>query len=109
MRQATAGAVATRLQETQQPSILVDVKVTFDLDPDLYRTIKVEAARTDRSVRDVIEEALAAWLEAAEEVEDRTSAQAALDEYRRDGGEAAEAWFGRLAAETRATYAPSEE
>jgi len=85
------------------------VKVTFDLDQDLYRTIKVEAARTDRSVRDVIEEALAAWLEAAEEVEDRASAQAALDEYRRDGGEAAEAWFGWLAAETRATYAPSEE
>jgi plasmid stability protein len=82
------------------------VKVTIDIDPDLYRAVKVEAARSDRSVRDIVDEALAAWLEAAETEEDRASAEAALAEYRRDGGEAADLFFGSLAAETKATYDP---
>jgi len=80
------------------------MKATFDIDPDLYRAVKVEAARSDRSVREVIEEALEAWLRHAEEAEDRASADAALAEYGRDGGEAAEAFFGRIAAETKAAY-----
>jgi hypothetical protein len=80
------------------------VKATFDLDGALYRAVRVEAARTDRSVRELVEEALTLWLERAEDAEDRESASAALEEYRRDGGEAAETWFGRLAAETKATY-----
>ncbi len=84
------------------------MKVTIDLDPDRYRAIKVEAARSDRSVRDIVDEALLGWLEAEEEREDRESAQAALTEYRRDGGESAESFFGSLAAETKATYAPDE-
>ena len=84
------------------------MKVTIDLDTDLYRAVKVEAARTDRSVRDIVDEALEAWLEAAEAREDRASAEAALAEYRRDGGEAAESFFGSLAAETQATYGPDE-
>lgn len=84
------------------------MKVTLDLDQDLYRAVKVEAARTDRSVREVVEEAVARWLDAAEDAEDRASADAAIAEYQRDGGEAAQAWFGRLAAKTRATYAPDE-
>jgi plasmid stability protein len=82
------------------------MKVTIDLDADVYRAVKVEAARTDRSIRDIVDEALEAWLEAEEAREDRGSADAALDEYRRDGGVAAEAFFGSLAAETRATYGP---
>jgi plasmid stability protein len=84
------------------------VKVTIDLDADLYRAVKVEAARSDRSVRDIVDEALEAWLEAAETHEDRASAESALAEYRRDGGEAAEAFFESLAAETKATYGPDE-
>lgn len=80
------------------------MKATFDLDADLYRAIRVEAARNDRSVREVVEEALEAWLARTEEAEDRASAEDALAEYRRVGGEAAEAWFGKLAAETRAAY-----
>jgi plasmid stability protein len=80
------------------------MKATFDLDTDLYRAVRVEAARSDRSVREVVEEALEAWLARAEEIEDRESATAALAEYERDGGESAEAWFGKLAAETKATY-----
>ena len=84
------------------------MKVTIDIDPDLYRAVKVEAARGDRSVRAIVDEALGAWLASAEAEEDRASAEAALVEYRRDGGEAAESFFGSLAAETRATYGPEE-
>lgn len=84
------------------------MKVTIDLDADRYRAIKVEAARTDRSVRDIVYEALGDWLEAAETREDHASAEAALIEYRRDGGESAASFFGSLAAETKATYEPDE-
>jgi plasmid stability protein len=82
------------------------MKVTIDVPDELYRAVKVEAARTDRSVRDIVDEALETWLSAAEESEDRASAEAALAEYRRDGGEAAGSFFGSLAAETKATYDP---
>jgi len=84
------------------------MKVTMDLGAEIYRAVKVEAARSDRSVREVVEEALEAWLTAAEDAEDRASADAALAEYRREGGVAAEEFFGSLAAETRATYGPDE-
>jgi plasmid stability protein len=80
------------------------MKATFDLDADLYRAVRVEAARADRSVREVVEEALEAWLARAEQTEDLESSAAALEEYRRDGGESAEAWFGKLAAETKESY-----
>lgn len=80
------------------------MKVTIDLDPDLYRALKVEAARTSRPVREITEEALEAWLAAAEDADDAAGASAALDEYRTAGGESAEAWFGRLAAEAHASY-----
>ena len=85
------------------------MKVTIDLDAQRYRAVKVEAARRDRSVRDIVDEALEAWLEAAEATEDRASAEAALIEYRRDGGAAAEAFFGSLAVETQATYGSDAE
>jgi len=84
------------------------MKVTIDLDAELYRAIKVEAARTDRSVREIVDEALEAWISATEASEDRASAEAALVEYRRDGGASAESFFGSLAAETKATYGPDE-
>ncbi len=84
------------------------MKVTIDLDAELYRAVKVEAARSDRSVRDVVDEALEAWLDATEASEDRASAEAALAEYRREGGESAASVFGSLAAETQATYGPDE-
>ena len=80
------------------------MKVTIDLDGELYRAIKIEAARSDRSVRQIVDEALADWLEALEVVEDRASAAEALEEYRRDGGVAAKAFLRTLAAETKATY-----
>jgi plasmid stability protein len=85
------------------------MKVTIDVDADIYRGIKVEAARTDRSVRDVVDEALAAWLEESEAKEDRESAAAALEEYRRDGGASADTFLGTLAAETKAAYGEPED
>ena len=84
------------------------MKVTIDLDPELYRAVKVEAARSDRSVRDIVDVALAAWLDSEESREDRASAVEALAEYRRDGGIAADEVFALLAAETQATYATDE-
>ena len=101
-----SGAPAPELPGSQQPSILGAMKATFDLDEDLYRAVKVEAARSDRTVRDIVAEALETWLAVAEEAEDRASAAAALEEYARDGGTAAEAWFARAAAQTKAAYGP---
>ena len=80
------------------------MKVTIDLDPDLYRAVKVEAARADRSVREIVDEALAAWLERLEDAEDAAAAIEALTEYERDGGVAAAEFFRAHAAETRAAY-----
>jgi predicted transcriptional regulator len=85
------------------------MKVTVDIDPELYRALKVEAARADRSVRDVLADAIEAWLERSEDDEDRASAAEALAEYRRDGGVAAEEYFGALVAETRAAYGSAGE
>lgn len=80
------------------------MKVTIDLDRELYRAVKVEAARADRSVREVVDEALAAWLERLEDAEDAVAAVEALAEYARDGGVAADEFFEAHAAETRASY-----
>ncbi len=99
---ATTGVASNPATQHNGP-----VKVTFDIDADLYRAAKVEAARADRPVREIVEEALGAWLSAAEEAEDRESASDALAEYQRDGGESADAWFGRAAAETQARYGES--
>lgn len=84
------------------------MKVTIDLNAELYRAVKVEAARTDRSVREIVDEALEAWISATEASEDRASAEAALIEYRRDDGASAESFFGSLAADAKATYGPDE-
>jgi hypothetical protein len=87
--------------------MLVVMKVTFDIaDADLYRAIKVEAARSDRSVREIVEEALTEWLERREEAEDREAAREALVEYAREGGRPADEFFAMLAAEVRAEYGP---
>jgi len=85
------------------------MKVTIDLDPEVYRAVKVEAARADRSVREIVDRALVAWLERLEESEDVAAAAEALIEYERDGGVAADEFFRAHAAETRAVYGSSGE
>jgi plasmid stability protein len=84
------------------------MKATFDLDSGLYRAIKVEAARGDRSVKDIVEEALQRWLEALEDAEDIAASDLAMAEYERDGGVSAEEVFAKLAAEHKATYGSNE-
>jgi len=85
------------------------MKVTLDLaDPELYRAIKVEAARRDRSVREIVEEALEQWLRRLEDEEDAAAAEAAMEDYRRYGGRDAAEVFRELAAETRARYGSDE-
>ena len=84
------------------------MKITIDVDGDLYRAIRVEAARADRTVREVLAEAMTEWLDRAEDAEDRASAADALQEYRRDGGTAAAEFFEHLAAEAKAEYGASE-
>jgi hypothetical protein len=88
--------------------MLAVMKITLDVDSDLYRAVRVEAARSDRSVRDVVAEAMREWLDRAEEAEDGLSATAALEEYRRDGGVAAAEFFEHLAAEAKAKYGSGE-
>ena len=78
--------------------------MTIDIDAELYRAVKVEAARADRSVREIVDESLTAWLERLEDAEDAAAATDALAEYGRDGGVAADEFFRVHAAETRATY-----
>ena len=85
------------------------MKVTVDIDPGLYRAVKVEAARADRSVREIVDESLTAWLERLEDAEDTAAAIEALAEYQRDGGVAADEFFRAHAAETRAAYSSSGE
>jgi predicted transcriptional regulator len=80
------------------------MKVTIDVDAAVYRAVKVEAARADRSVREIVDEALAGWLERLEDAEDEAAAGEALAEYERDGGIAADDFFRAHAAETRAAY-----
>jgi hypothetical protein len=86
------------------------MKVTLDIgDADIYRAIKIEAARRGRTVREIVEEALADWLDRIDDEEDVPAAEAAMEEYRREGGIDAEEVFRTLAAETRARYGTTGE
>lgn len=84
--------------------MLGPMKITVDVDDLLYRAVKVEAARSDRSVREIVAEALEHWLQEVEDEEDLRAAQAALEEYERVGGTPAEEVYQHLAAEARARY-----
>ncbi len=83
-----------------------EVKTTLDLDEDLYGAVKVEAARIGRSVHEIIEDALEAWLARAEEDEDRRSAAVAVEE--RDRSVSAESWYATLDGGPKSTNAPEE-
>jgi plasmid stability protein len=73
-------------------------------DDELYRSIRVRAAKEGREIRDIVEEALRAWLDAREDVEDAAASAEALAEYDRTGGEDADAFFRRMVADGRVTY-----
>ena len=80
------------------------MKTTLDIDDELYRAIKVEAAHSDRPLREIVEEALERWLQAVEDAEDIVASDAAMAEYNKDGGIDAREVFGHLAAEHAAAY-----
>lgn len=95
---------------SQLAGMLARMKVTLALqDPELYREIKVEAARSGRAVRDIVEEALQEWLERREAAEDREAAGAALAEYEREGGVPAEEFFRRHVAELAERYGSGQQ
>ena len=86
------------------------MKVTIAMRDDaLYRSVKVAAARSGRQVRDVVEEALHAWLEAQEDAEDIAASKEAIAEYDRGKGVDAVALFDRLIAEDRVSYETDAE
>lgn len=81
------------------------MKVTIAFrDDSLYRAIRIRAAEEDRQVRDIVEEALSAWLEAREDADDAAASSVALEEHEREGGEEADAFFRRMVAEGRVAY-----
>ena len=80
------------------------MKVTIDLDADLYRSLKVEAARADRSVRDVMADALASGWSGART---RRIERRRPKPWPSTSGTAARrrpSYFEKLAAETKAEY-----
>ena len=77
-------------------------KLTVVLDSDeLYTAVKVEAARRNRSLRDIVSEALREWLEAQEDAELIPLIEAARKEWQEKGGIEAREFFGRLDEEER--------
>lgn len=81
------------------------MKVTVAFrDDSLYRAIRVRAAEDGRQIRDIVEEALTAWLEAREDADDVRAATAAIEEYDREGGPDADAFFRRMVADGRVAY-----
>lgn len=81
------------------------MKVTIAFSDELlYRQIKVRAAASGRQIREVVEEALEAWLDAQDNAEDRAGSQAALVEYAASGGVEAGAFFDRMISEGRVAY-----
>ncbi|MGH2356783.1 MAG: hypothetical protein ACRDGJ_02075 [Candidatus Limnocylindria bacterium] len=81
------------------------MKVTVAFrDEALYGAIRIRAAAEGRQIRDIVEEALRAWLDAREDAEDLDASLSALEEYERDGGVDADTYFRRMVAEGRVTY-----
>lgn len=78
------------------------MKVTIAFANDeLYRAVRVRAAQTNRQIREIVEEALEAWLTAQEDAEDVAASDEALAQDRYAD---AEDYFRRLVAEGRVEY-----
>ena len=83
------------------------MKVTIAFsDDELYRAIRMRALQSGRQIRDIVEEALEAWLEAEEDREDTAESLKAL---REEGSIDADAFFQRLVAEGRVEYGSGHE
>lgn len=85
------------------------MKFTVALEDDsLYTFLKVEAARTGRSVKDLVEEAIREWVERMEDVEDAREATISMEEYQREGGIEFGEFLRTMAAEMPVPYGPDE-
>jgi plasmid stability protein len=83
------------------------MKVTIAFrDDELYRAVRVRAAQSGRQIRDIVEEALEAWLEAREDEEDTL---ASIDALKEEGTVEANQFFQRLVAEGRVEYGSDPE
>jgi plasmid stability protein len=86
------------------------MKVTVAFrDEELYRAIKVRAAASGRQVRDVIEEALEAWLDAVETAEDIAISKEQIALYERGEFVDAHEFFAKMVAEGRLDYQTDAE
>lgn len=61
-------------------------KMTVVLDDELYTDMKVEAARRNRALKDIVAEALREWLEVQEDLELGPIIEEAMAEYKEKGG-----------------------
>ncbi len=87
----------------------MSMKVTISFrDDSLYRAVRLRAVEEGRQIRDIVVEALTAWLELRENAEDAEASAAALTEYAKRGGEDADAAFRRMVADGRVTYETSD-
>ncbi|MBI4493575.1 MAG: hypothetical protein HY690_12365 [Chloroflexi bacterium] len=68
-------------------------------DESLYTAVKVEAARLNRPLKDLVTEALRQWLAAREDAELLPAIEAARAEWREQGGVEAGEFFRQLRAE----------
>ncbi len=74
-------------------------KMTVVLDDDLYTAAKVEAARRNRPLKEIVAEALQEWLDVQEDIEHGPLIDQARRELRDKGGIEAEEFFRQLEAE----------
>ncbi|MCD6567342.1 MAG: hypothetical protein J7K94_01205 [Dehalococcoidia bacterium] len=74
--------------------------VVFD-DDALYTTVKVEAARRNQPVKELVSQALREWLEAQEDAELLSEIETARAEWQEKGGIEASEFFARLKAQAR--------
>ncbi len=74
-------------------------KMTVVLDDDLYTAAKVEAARRNRPLKEIVAEALQEWLDVQEDLELGPLIDEARRELRDKGGIEAEEFFRQLEAE----------
>ena len=65
-------------------------------DEALYTAVKVEAARRNLSLKDMVTEALREWLEDQEDTELLPALEAARAEWREKGGTEAQEFFRQL-------------
>ena len=74
-------------------------KMTVVIDDDLYTAVKVEAARRNRPLKEIVSEALSEWLEVQEDLELGPIIEEARRELREEGGIEAKEFFRQLEAE----------